>query len=220
MQTSQAASRTASISSVQRALRFATVWFLRHEKLTQGIEQLIGRYREGLAAVEGSLAKALPAAAQRVIEDERRVLKSEGVPPDLAVRISSLHVLKRAPDIVLISTRSGVAILVAAAALFHSAADLGVERLIAEAEHFKARDFIERQAINRLVAQLFHAHRGIVRVIAETRGAADAWPKWREQHRNLADAAIENIDSLLASKPFDLARFAVAQGALADLAGH
>ena len=42
---------------------------------------------------------------------------------------------------------------------------------------------------------------------------------WRgSECQALADAAIQNMDTILASKPFDIARFAVAQGTLADLA--
>ena len=205
---------------LQHALRFATVWFLRHERLSEGLRRLINRYRDGLAAVEAALSSALPDSAKRAIAERCAALESEGVPAELATRLAALGALKRAPDIVLISSRSGAPIPAVAAALYHSASDLGVERLIAEAEQLSARDFIERQAINRLMAQLYHAHRGIVsRVIAESPGGEDAWPRWRESNRQLAAAAIANIDNVLASRPFDLSRFAVAQGALADLAG-
>jgi NAD-specific glutamate dehydrogenase len=84
-----------------------------------------------------------------------------------------------------------------------------------------ARDFIERQAINRLVAQLFNTHRSIVSRVVQEGGQSDnAWATWREHNAGAANAAIENIDAILASRPFDLARFAVAQGALANLAGR
>jgi glutamate dehydrogenase len=205
----------------QQALRFAIIWFLRHETLGEGIETLIERYRSGLAKVETVLTSALPPPVEKAMGERRTMLEQSGVPSELARRLAGLSALKRAPDIVLISNRSGAAIETVAQALYHSASDLGVERLIAEASELKARDFIERQAINRLVAQLFQAHRGIVsRVIAGSSGADRAWGRWREDHRQLAAATIANIDAILASRPFDLARFAVAQGALADLAGQ
>ncbi len=59
-----------------------------------------------------------------------------------------------------------------------------------------------------------------MRVIADTGGAAGAWPRWRADHTHLAETAIKHIDDILASRPFDLARLAVAQGTLADLAGQ
>ncbi|MFL5260604.1 MAG: NAD-glutamate dehydrogenase [Hyphomicrobiales bacterium] len=206
---------------LQRALRFATVWFLRHEDFAGGLERLIERYRAGLASVAASLSEALPAVVQRGLAERGAALEKQGVPAGVAERISSLAPLMRAPDVVLISERSGAPVPVVAKALFHSAADLGIGRLIAEGSQLAAHDFIERQAINRLTAQLFQAHRGIVsRVMAESGGSEDAWADWCAAHRQLAQTASTNIDAILASRPFDLARFAVAQGALADLAGH
>ncbi len=191
---------------VQRALRFATAWFLRHEALGEGLKALVQRYRSGLAEVETSLADALPQSGQVALAERQSQLESEGVPPVFAARISSLSMLKRAPDVVHIASRRSIPIATVAAALYQSGADLGVERLITEAERLKARDFIERQAINRLIAHLFHAHRGIVmRVIADTGGAAGAWPRWRADHTHLAETAIKHIDDILASRPFDLA---------------
>src|SRR5205823_7361321 len=86
---------------LQHALRFATIWFLRHETVGQGLERLIDRYRDGLSAVEAALASALPQSAERAMTERRAVLEQEGVPAELASRLSALSALKRAPDIVL-----------------------------------------------------------------------------------------------------------------------
>jgi glutamate dehydrogenase len=48
-------------ADLQRLLRGATIWFLRHEKLGGGLEDLISRYRKGLDAVEAGLAGSLAA---------------------------------------------------------------------------------------------------------------------------------------------------------------
>ena len=99
--------------------------------------------------------------------------------------------------------------------MFATASDLGVERLIEEGNALRARDLLERQAINRLRAQVFENHRGIVQRIVKDEMD---WAQWREKNQARANAVIENMETILASKPFDIARYAVAQGTLADLA--
>jgi NAD-specific glutamate dehydrogenase len=91
----------------------------------------------------------------------------------------------------------------------------GVEKLIEEGNSLRARDLLERQAINRLRAQVFENHRGIVQRIVDGK---TSWAEWREKNQARANAVIQNMATILASKPFDIARYAVAQGTLADLA--
>jgi glutamate dehydrogenase len=71
-----------------------------------------------------------------------------------------------------------------------------------------------RQAINRLMAQLFATHRAIVTSIVTGEGGLAAW---RSRNGERLATVTQTIETILASKPFDIARFAVAQGSLADL---
>jgi glutamate dehydrogenase len=142
-------------------------------------------------------------------------LEKQGVPAELARKLASHRFLQRAPDIVKIAEKSGVGIEAVAAVLFATGSDLGVEKLIEEGNALRARDLLERQAINRLRAQVFENHRGIVQRIVDGK---TSWPDWRERNQARANAVIQNMETILASKPFDIARYAVAQGTLADLA--
>ncbi|MBK1868328.1 NAD-glutamate dehydrogenase [Aestuariivirga sp. YIM B02566] len=202
-------------AGLQRLLRWSTVWFLRHEKLDDGLQQLIERYRDGLAKVEAVLAKTVPAADLEQMKARQSELEKQGVPAKLAAKLASHRFLQRAPDIVKIAERTGAGIDAVAAVLFATASELGVERLIEEGNALRARDLLERQAINRLRAQVFENHRGIVTRIVESK---TSWADWRAKNEARAAAVIENMDTILASKPFDIARYAVAQGTLADLA--
>ncbi len=85
---------------VQRGAQIRDPWFLRHEALGEGLKALVQRYRSGLAEVETSLADALPQSGQGRLPNGKASLESEGVPPVFAARISSLSMLKRAPDVV------------------------------------------------------------------------------------------------------------------------
>ncbi|MGE0005941.1 MAG: NAD-glutamate dehydrogenase [Parvibaculaceae bacterium] len=202
-------------AGLQLLLRWTTVWFLRHEKLDQGLQQLIGRYRDGLAEVEAVLAKTVPAGDLEDMQRRQDELESQGVPADLARKLASHRFLQRAPDIVKIAEKSGAGIEAVAAVLFATASDLGVERLIEEGNALRARDLLERQAINRLRAQVFENHRGIVQRLVQEKAS---WADWRERNQARANGVIQNMETILASKPFDIARYAVAQGTLADLA--
>ncbi|WP_162913972.1 NAD-glutamate dehydrogenase [Taklimakanibacter lacteus] len=202
-------------AGLQRLLRWTTVWFLRHEELADGLQQLIARYRDGLAKVNASLAKTVPASDLKQMQERQDELEKQNVPAALARKLASHRFLQRAPDIVKIAERTGAGIEAVAAILFASASDLGVEKLIEEGNALRARDLLERQAINRLRAQVFESHRGIVtRILKEKMG----WAEWREKNQARAAAVIEAMNTILASKPFDIARYAVAQGTLADLA--
>jgi glutamate dehydrogenase len=157
----------------------------------------------------------VPEAPLKGMQDRQSELEKQGVPPELARKIASHRFLQRAPDIVKIAETSGAGIEAVAAVLFATASDLSVERLIEEGNRLRARDLLERQAINRLRAQVFENHRGIVARIVNSK---TDWPEWRDKNRARANAVIENMETILASKPFDIARYAVAQGTLADLA--
>ncbi|MGQ0486343.1 MAG: NAD-glutamate dehydrogenase [Hyphomicrobiales bacterium] len=209
--------QNALYAEMQRHLRGATVWFLRHEKLADGLEELIGRYRSGLEAVEAALPEAVPPADLDAMAKRMSELAAAGVPAATAARIARQRFLARAPDVVKIAGESGAGIPAVAAALYGSAAELGIEGLADEGRQLKARDLLERQAINRLTAQLFATHRGIVAGIVAGEGGLAGW---RDRNGELLATVTGTIETTLASKPFDIARLAVAQGTLADLTGR
>jgi glutamate dehydrogenase len=203
-------------AELQRLLRRATIWFLRHEKLADGLEDLIGRYRSGLGVVEAALPTVLPAADLAAAATRQTELVNAGVPEATALRIARQRFLASAPDIVRIAATHGADIPLVASAHYGSALELGIERLVEEGSRLKARDLLERQAINRLMSQLYATHRAIVGRIVEGEGGLAGW---RSRNAELLGAVTGTIETILASKPFDIARFAVAQGTLGDLTG-
>jgi len=82
-----------------------------------------------------------------------------------------------------------------------------------------ARDFIERQAINRLLTQVFNAHRSLVaRAVTEAGTEANkAWDLWKARHATRFGKAQALLSNLLGERTFTLARLTVAQGVLYDL---
>jgi NAD-specific glutamate dehydrogenase len=54
--------------------------------------------------------------------------------------------------------------------------------------------------------------------MSETTGPGDAWKQWKNANAGAVGRAVAAVEAVLADKSFDLARLAVAQGALSDLA--
>jgi glutamate dehydrogenase len=203
---------------VERLLKWSTVWYLRHETLTGGLEALIARYQRGIDEVTARLADFVPVEAQAGVKARMGELEKLGVPAELAARFAWRRHIQRAPDAVKIAQETGAALDAVSRALYASAADLGVDRLIAEGGRLAAKDFIERQAINRLLTQVFNAHRSLVaRAVTEAGGKADAWDLWKQRHAARFGKVQASLANLLAEKAFTLARLTVAQGVLYDL---
>jgi len=203
---------------LQRLLKFATVWFLRHESPAQGLEALAALYARGIEEISGKLATLVPAAGQSDVAARREELALEGVPENIAQEFAWHRYLYRAPDIVLIAARTGATLDVVGRALYASAADLGIDRLILEGRKLAAKDFVERQAINRLLTQLFSSHRALVaQAVTEAQGTDAAWPAWVERHGARYRKAQTALAGLLGDKAFTLARLTVAQGLIHDL---
>jgi glutamate dehydrogenase len=203
----------------QRLLKWATIWYLRHENMNSGLESLIARYERGIAEVAGQLVDFVPAEAQKEVRRRLEDLERAGVPADLAAKFAWQRHVQRAPDVVKIAEETGATIAAVGRALYASAGDLGVDRLIAEGSKLGAKDFVERQAINRLLTQVFNAHRSLVaRAVAEA-GAQpnEAWELWRAHHAARFGKAQALLSNLLAERSFTLARLTVAQGVLYDL---
>jgi glutamate dehydrogenase len=204
---------------LQKRLTWATIWFLRHERLDSPLETLVESYRAGLGSVADLLDEVIGEGARASLVQEQASLEAAGVPPATARRLAAGRYLQRAPDIVLIARETGTGMPAIARALFASADLLLIDRIAAEAGKMIARDFIERRAINRLVGQLFQTHRAIVARIVTAEGRnLETWLARLDAQQGLATKAIAALGQLLSDRKFDLARLAVAQGILSDLA--
>ncbi len=76
------------------------VWFLRNVDLTQGLADVIDRYRDGIEATQAALDGALSESARMRARAARvKQLEDAHVPAELARRIANLPALLAAPDI-------------------------------------------------------------------------------------------------------------------------
>jgi glutamate dehydrogenase len=204
---------------VQSLLQRAVQWFLRNTELGSGLNEIVSQYRQGIDALKGSLREYLPPSAADAMDKRAEELKKAGLPEELARDIASLGHLQRATDIVQVAKECGTTPALAARVLYASAAEFNLDQIIAQSAELVARDFFERLAINRMVDQVFLAHRGISRRALEQHGAEDdPWAVWVEAHSERVEKVARTISELMSEKPFDLAKLSVAQGLLSDLA--
>jgi glutamate dehydrogenase len=211
--------QTALYLDLQLLVRRAAQWFLRNADLTGSLAETAERYRTGIDAVAGLIDRVLPDAGHASIGERRLRIERQGVPGEAAARLAGLSFLARAADVVQAAARSGASLESAARALYGSAIGLGIDRLIAQADRMTAEDFYERLAINRVIDQVFLSHRTITaQIIAASKSPGNPWTQWCESRGARVEQAQKRIHGLLADKNFGLAKLAVAQGALADLA--
>ncbi|NVP29401.1 NAD-glutamate dehydrogenase domain-containing protein, partial [Vibrio cholerae] len=76
----------------------------------QGLQQLVGKYRDGLDKVDAVLVKTVPASDLKEMEEHRSELENQGLPAELARKLASHRFLQRALDIVKIADTSDTSI--------------------------------------------------------------------------------------------------------------
>ena len=134
---------------MQDLLLDRVVWFLRNVDLTQGLEKIIGHYREGIAQVATALDSALSKSATNARDARVAELVNAGVPDALARRIGSLAVLKAAPDIALVADRAGKPVTEVAATYFATEAFFQLDRVTNAVPNIVVSDYFDRLALDR-----------------------------------------------------------------------
>ncbi|MFY9686954.1 MAG: NAD-glutamate dehydrogenase, partial [Pseudolabrys sp.] len=136
-------------AAVQNLLLDRLVWFLRNVNLSQGLEKIIGHYRDGIAQVESALDKALSKAATAVRDARIADLSKAGVPETLARRVANLPVLKAAPDIALVADRAGKPVSEVTATYFATEAFFQLDSVASAVPNIVVSDYFDRLALDR-----------------------------------------------------------------------
>jgi len=205
-------------ASVQNLLLDRLVWFLRNVDLTQGLEKIIGHYREGISQVAAALDGALSKAA--VAEREARVaeLAKAGVPEPLARRVASLAVLKAAPDIALVADRSGKPVGEVTATYFATEAFFQLDRVANAVPNIVVSDYFDRLALDRALDSIGDAERRLTAAMVGNghagAGAVEEWVRPRQAEVERIRSAIHEI----AGSGLTLSKLSVAASLLGDLA--
>jgi glutamate dehydrogenase len=205
-------------AAVQNLLLDRLVWFLRNVDLSQGLEKIIGHYRDGIAQVEAALDKALSKAAASGRDARIADLSKAGVPEMLARRIANLPVLKAAPDIALVADRAGKPVGEVTATYFATEAFFQLDSVASAVPNIVVSDYFDRLALDRALDSIGDAERRLTAaMVANGHAGADAVEEWVRPRQ----AEVERIRSAIhqiAGSGLTLSKLSVAASLLGDLA--
>ena len=205
-------------ATVQNLLLDRLVWFLRNVDLSQGLEKIIGHYREGIAQVEKTLDSALSKSASSARDARVAELSKAGVPETLARRVANLPVLKAAPDIALVADRAGKPVGEVTATYFATEAFFQLDSVAGAVPSIVVSDYFDRLALDRALDSIGDAERRLTAaMVANGHAGADAVEEWVRPRQ----AEVERIRSAIhqiAGSGLTLSKLSVAASLLGDLA--
>ena len=124
-------------------------WFIRNVSLDEEpLDAIIGRFREGVVAVEGALVDCLPDAAQALWRERIAQLTAQAVPETLGSRLAALPILVAAPDITLIAEEAKRSIRDVAATYFALDETFRLGALAAQGRDVAVADYYDRLALD------------------------------------------------------------------------
>jgi glutamate dehydrogenase len=205
-------------AAVQDLLLDRLVWFLRNVDLSQGLEKIIGHYRDGIAQVEKALDRALSKAAISVRDIRIAELTKAGVPETVARRVANLSVLKAAPDIALVADRAGKPVGEVTETYFATEAFFQLDSVASAVPNIVVSDYFDRLALDRALDSIGDAERRLTAaMVANGHAGADAVEEWVRPRQ----AEVERIRSAIhqiAGSGLTLSKLSVAASLLGDLA--
>ncbi|GGH30116.1 NAD-glutamate dehydrogenase [Alsobacter metallidurans] len=204
---------------VQDLLLSRMVWFIRHVDWSQhSLDDVVGRFRSGVAAVESARDAALSPDAREAVARRAGALVRDGVPEELAQRLATLPAIGAAPDIVLVAEKVGRPVAEIAAIHFAVANRFRLGALFNAAQEVPATEYYDRLALDRALAGIESAHRALTSEVAllglpngET--AIDAWAQKRGPSVERIASAVESMTG----SGLTLSKLTVAASLLADL---
>jgi glutamate dehydrogenase len=202
-------------AAVQDLMFSRIVWFIRNVDFkSRSLDDVVGQYKDGIAEVAASLGETLPEGSREALAAKAAELEQAGVPADLARGLASLPELVDAPDLVLVSQRSGMGIREVARAhfaldgIFHLGTLVEAARAIAVPDHF------DRLARDRAIDAISVAHRRLTSEVVGRGGDVDAWRTARGSEIDRIRAAVDAIVAL----DLTVSKLTVAASLIGDLA--
>ncbi|MCC6949389.1 MAG: NAD-glutamate dehydrogenase [Bradyrhizobiaceae bacterium] len=205
-------------AAVQDLLLDRINWFLRNVDLSQGLADIVARYRAGIDAVAAAVEKALPDEQHAARGARMSALVGASVPEPLARTLASLPELAAAPDIVRVAEETRQPIERATGVYFAVGAYFRLDRIVDAANAIELADHFDRLALDRGLVEIAASQRRLAAAALKTgesgEAAVQSWIAERGREIERVRKSIHDI----AGGGLTLSRLAVAVGLLADLA--
>jgi glutamate dehydrogenase len=205
-------------AELQDLLMNRIIWFIRNVNFASAsLDEIVGTYAGGVNEVEGALGTILSPEAASDWQARTKSLVDEGLPPDLARRISALPDLSAVPDVVLIANRTGRSVREVARTHFAVEASFKLGALVAAARDIPVSDYFDRLALDRAVDAIAAAHRNLTaEVVTQNLEGVEGVAVWSERRGADINRIRTAIDSIVATG-LTLSKVTVASSLLGDL---
>lgn len=131
---------------VQGLLEQTTLWLLRNTREALSIQLLTDTYKPGIEVIRENLQAILAESSNQHLANTVEKLTSEGIPSEIAEKLSALPYFLYGLDIIRVSTNTGTEVLDVAQTYFALEMDLELHWLRLKASELPAEDLWQRRA--------------------------------------------------------------------------
>lgn len=205
--------QTDMLFQLRRTVRRATRWFLRHRDKSLGIEQTIAYYAPSFKDLSDNLENYLVAGEKEQLESSLLGFEREGVPTDIARRISMLSTIFSALDIAQIA-EEGLPISHISAVYFNLGAKLDLHWFLEQITHQPVANHWQALARASYREELDWQQRAIASVVIRSSSkkgdAGEIVTKWIEEHHDILERWRHILSEFKTSQNHEFAKFSVA----------
>jgi glutamate dehydrogenase len=204
-------------ASVQDLMLDRLIWTLRNVDLSKGLADVVAHYRAGIMAVEETLDRSLSEQGLKTRAEEIARFRAAGIAEAEALRFANIPILAAAPDIVLVSDRTGKAIGDVARTYFAARAYFQLDPIAEAAREIETSDYFDRLALDRARDGLGEGIRQLTAEMVSAGAGAEAVQTWVGTRAG----EVERIRSAvheIARSGLTLSKLSVAASLLRDLA--
>ncbi|HEY4125368.1 MAG TPA: hypothetical protein VGM36_12190, partial [Rhizomicrobium sp.] len=194
-----AAAQISMLLTINRTLTSAVQWLLTQVELPSKLASIITTYRNGVEQLEKWLTKR-PTETDDVCKKNESLLLTQGIPAQLAHRVSSMPLLATALDLANLAEESDSDMGEIAEIFFGIGHKLGFDWLNERAHALVAETPVQREAIAVILNDLDATRRGLT---ASILGISDKGRKTAASRQNLDDwltgnaAKLEHYNTLI-----------------------
>ena len=216
-----AALQTRMLIDVGKLVERSTVWFLKIGARPLDLAGTIAEYASGIERIEAGLAGIVSPGRAKQVKAQAAALTKEGVPEELARRVTGLDILLSACDLVRVANAHGYDVETVARIYFDLGTRFGMHWLRTAARELEPENTWQEQAIGAIVDDVFaHQLALTLKVLEGANGAADAAAieNWIGGRAATAQQTQSLLGELRENDPVDLSMLTVMSHQLRTLA--
>ena len=199
-----------AVKQIWSLLRHMTRWLLNRPGGTLDIAANVERYHTGVTALRAALPNVLTMTGQADFASNQQKWEGLGFPPELALRLARMPVLRASLDMVDVAQLSGKSIEAVAHVFYELGEALDLEWLRNQIEALPVEGHWHAQARGSLLDELNHQHRALAQQVLTLAGGSkdvspvQAWlqrddPTLQYTRSMLAEILTQNADYPIAS---------------------